>query len=306
MFYIQINPQSLVLQSENHQVEILPFGAILNQFSIKKQYDSWINVIAAFADENQARSQITNGFRSAKLSPFACRLNESRYVFEKTEYVCKKYVLNGHTIHGLMYNFDFSIQNHGADEQSAWVELLANYTQDNLGFPFEYQLFVKYILDTTGLTIETTATNTGKRAMPLADGWHPYFTLGGKVDDWYLQINSTQMIEFDENLLPTGKMLPESRFQTAESLQNVFLDNSFVLNNQTDVSCILQNDDFILQIFAQQNYPYLQIYIPPERDCVAIENLSGAPDCFNNGLGLTILQAAESKTFITKYTLNVK
>lgn len=305
MFNTQINPQSLVLQSETHQAEIFPFGAILNRFAVR-QNGEWRNVIAAFDDENQAHSQITNGFHSAKLSPFACRLNESRYVFENTEYVCEKHVLNGHAIHGLMYDFDFKLENYGADEQSAWIELLAHYSQENTGFPFEYQLLVKYILDETGLHIHTTATNTGSRALPIADGWHPYFTLGGKVDDWSLQINAKQMLEFDENLLPTGNTLPESRFQAAESLRGVELDNSFVLNNQTDVSCILQSDDLILQIWAQHNYPYLQIYIPPERDCVAIENLSGAPDCFNNGLGLTLLQAAESKTFCTQYVLHQK
>ncbi|QMT31025.1 aldose 1-epimerase [Alysiella filiformis] len=305
MFNIHINPQSLVLQSETHQAEIFLFGAILNRFAVR-QNGEWRNIIAAFSDENQARHQIINGFRSAKLSPFACRLNESRYVFENTEYVCEKHVLNGHAIHGLMYDFDFKLENHGTDEQSAWIELLAHYSQENAGFPFEYQLLVKYILDETGLHIHTTATNTGSRTLPIVDGWHPYFTLGGKVDDWSLQINANQMLEFDENLLPTGKMLPESRFQTAESLRGVELDNSFVLNNQTDVSCILQSDDLILQIWAQHNYPYLQIYIPPERDCVAIENLSGAPDCFNNGLGLTLLQAAESKTFYTKYVLHQK
>lgn len=305
MFNIQINPQSLVLQSETHQAEIFPFGAILNRFAVRQNGD-WRNVIAAFADENQARSQITNGFRSAKLSPFACRLNESRYVFENTEHICEKHVLNGHAIHGLMYDADFAVQNHGADEHGAWLELSADYANDNSGYPFSYQLNVKYILDNKGLQIETRVHNSGSRALPIADGWHPYFTLGGKVDDWALQINAQQMLEFDENLLPTGKMLPESRFQAAESLHGVELDNSFVLNNQDDVSCVLQSDDLILHIHALQNYPYLQIYIPPERDCVAIENLSGAPDCFNNGLGLIVLQADESKQFVARYELSVK
>lgn len=305
MFTIQVNTQSIVLQSEIHQVEVFPFGAILNRFAVRKNGE-WRNVVSAFDDENQARKDITNGFHSAKLSPFVCRLNHSCYSFENKEYLCEKHVLNGHAIHGLMYDVQFKLQNYGVDKNSACIELSTQYSQENSGFPFEYQLFVKYVLDKMGLQIHTTVKNVGNCAMPIADGWHPYFSLGGRVDDWTLQINAQQMLEFDKNLLPTGNMLPEHRFQIAESLHNVVLDNSFILNNQSDVSCILQNKDFILKIWAQQNYPYLQIYIPPERDCIAIENLSGAPDCFNNGLGLIILQANESKELITRYELTVQ
>lgn len=301
MFSITTTP-SILLQNDTHQVEIFPFGAILNRFSVRKNGE-WRNIVSGFCNEAQAKCDITNGFRSAKLSPFACRLNGSRYVFENQEYVCKKHVLNGFAIHGLMYDAEFSIENHGADHEKAWVALQTHYAADDAGFPFSYQLKVEYTLQNNGLIIKTTVQNQGKTAMPIADGWHPYFALGGSVDDWTLQINANQMLEFNENLLPTGKMLPENRFQAATTLRGVNLDNSFVLNNQSDVSCVLQNIDFTLNIHALHNYPYLQIYIPPERDSIAIENLSGAPDCFNNGLGLTVLAAGASETFATRYEL---
>ena len=34
---------------------------------------------------------------------------------------------------------------------------------------------------------------------------------------------------------------------------------------------------------------------------IAIENLSGAPDCFNNGLGLIKLNSGEEAVFETRY-----
>ena len=53
------------------------------------------------------------------------------------------------------------------------------------------------------------------------------------------------------------------------------------------------------------SYPYLQIYTPPGRDSIAVENLSGAPDCFNNKMGLHLLQPAHSQIFTVRYTVSV-
>ena len=74
----------------------------------------------------------------------------------------------------------------------------------------------------------------------------------------------------------------------------------------TQPICILQNDAFRLTITPDKNYPILQIYIPPQRQSIAIENLSGAPDNFNNGMGLLLLAPGDVKTFSTSYKADVK
>ena len=61
-----------------------------------------------------------------------------------------------------------------------------------------------------------------------------------------------------------------------------------------------------LDIYAEQNYPYLQMYTPPHRNSIAIENLSGTPDCFNNGMGLMELAPGESARFVTRYKISAK
>ena len=40
-------------------------------------------------------------------------------------------------------------------------------------------------------------------------------------------------------------------------------------------------------------------------ETIALENLSGAPDCFNNGIGLTILPPGGEKRFTARYRLDV-
>jgi aldose 1-epimerase len=58
-----------------------------------------------------------------------------------------------------------------------------------------------------------------------------------------------------------------------------------------------------LEIIPARSYPYLQIYTPPHRKSIAIENLSSAPDAFNNGMGLVTLAPGESADFTTTYKL---
>jgi aldose 1-epimerase len=51
-------------------------------------------------------------------------------------------------------------------------------------------------------------------------------------------------------------------------------------------------------------YPFIQLYIPDNRKTIAIENLSSAPDAFNNGIGLIHLEPKELKYFQTKFMVS--
>jgi len=56
-----------------------------------------------------------------------------------------------------------------------------------------------------------------------------------------------------------------------------------------------------LSIFTNSRYPYIQIYTPPHRKSIAIENLSAAPNAFNNKIGLLMLQPRHTQTFTVHY-----
>jgi aldose 1-epimerase len=65
--------------------------------------------------------------------------------------------------------------------------------------------------------------------------------------------------------------------------------------------CTIENPMYKIIVTPISNYPYLQLYTPPDRKSIAIENLSGAPDCFNNKMGLQTLQPQENILFETTY-----
>ena len=287
----------------NTFVEIYNFGALLNKFT-SQHHGHVINIIDGFASPAEAAEKLTVFFKSAKLSPFACRVNNSKYNFGENDYLLSKFALRGYAIHGLVYDAVFNIAAQHSNEQEASVKL--SYVYDNAmeGFPFRYQCEVEYTLSAANtLTIITIVTNLDEKLMPVVDGWHPYFTLGDSINDYQVEFQSKEMLEFDENLIPTGKLTPYNSFHSLRNFGPNELDNCFTLNfAECKPMCVIRHPQKKVQIefHPTGSYPYLQIYTPEHRKSIAIENLSAAPDAFNNSMGLKVLEPGEVATFTTK------
>jgi aldose 1-epimerase len=287
------------------EAEIYSFGALLNKFSVPVNSEI-VNVIDGFTAPADAKENITNGFKSTKLSPFVCRLTKGQYNFNGAPYKIDKFYMGDSAIHGLLFDQPFTVKEKAADNEKAFVVLSYQYSKTNEGFPFPFEIEVVYTLtEGNKLTLTTKVTNTGNADMPLSDGWHPYFTLGSSVDDLMIQFNSKHMIEFDDTLVPTGNYLPYDHFNELKKFGNTFLDNCFELNETGGIACTLKNAGTGLQlnIIPSNAYPYLQIYTPPHRKSIAIENLSSLPDAFNNGAGLIIAKPNETYIFETTYQI---
>lgn len=297
----------VILQDDatNTQVVLLPnCGAILQSFSIQKNSNT-INVIEGYESQEDFRVNCeAKGFRSCKLSPFACRLNNATYNFEEKKYTIRKFLLGSSAIHGLLYNEVFTIADTWANNTSAGVTLTHTYTSSDDGYPFLFTCTVTYILTQhNNLQIITSIINNDNKNMPVQDGWHPYFTFGNSIDELELKFNSESIVEFDAALIPTRKLTSYNTFTNFKKIENTFFDNCFVLKNNNNVACVIKDEKQKIQveIFADKNYPYLQVYTPPHRQSIAVENLSAAPDAFNNSMGLKILQPKQQIEFKASY-----
>ncbi len=196
------------------EAEVYAFGALLNGFSIATAANKK-NVIDGFVSPQDAVENITNGFKSAKLSPFVCRMKNGEYVHQGTAHKIKKHYLGGSAIHGLLYDATFTIKDSGADDAEAYVTLAYGYNKKEEGFPFAFSTEVSYVLGAKNkLTVITKVTNTGVYEMPLSDGWHPYFCLGETVNELKVEVNSKEMIEFTEELIPSGNKIPYDTFSS--------------------------------------------------------------------------------------------
>lgn len=294
--------------STQTSVEIIPScGAILHAFTVLHN-NSLLNVIDHYdSAEDFAGNVTTKGFKSCKLSPFACRINNATYQFGEKEYTIEKYLLNESALHGLLYDAEFAVTDQYADEASAGVALKYSYPGSDKGYPFHYDCVVAYHLKKDNeLTIVTEIINKDKGLIPIQDGWHPYFTLGGKIDDLQLEFQSKEILVFNDALIPTGELLPYQEFGSLRKIGDTSFDNCFTVNfAECQPLCVLRDAEKKVQIeiHPDKHYPYLQIYTPPHRNSIAIENLSAAPDAFNNKMGLITLQPGENIIFTTTYKI---
>ncbi|MEP7279007.1 MAG: aldose 1-epimerase [Bacteroidota bacterium] len=290
------------------QVIILPeYGAMLHAFIIDTANGSQ-NIIDNYSSAEEIKKELATSFKSSKLSPFACRIPGGRYQYEGQEFELENKFTDGTAIHGLLYNKVFKKTESFSDEQKACVAFTYQYKEEDNGYPFYYSCGIRYtLLPQQTLQVQTTIINLDDLPIPMTDGWHPYFSLGGKVNDWLLYFGADTMVEFNDKLVPTGKLLRYDVFNTARAVGDTQLDNCFLLNGREGYpACTLRNEAAGLQVnlFPDASYPYLQIYIPPHRKSIAIENLSAAPNAFNNNMGLLMMQPRHTHTFTVHYQVS--
>jgi aldose 1-epimerase len=290
-------------------VEVIPdAGGILNAFTVQHDGRS-VNLVEGYHNMQDWNENKTKGFRSAKMSPYVCRVSESTYAWEGKSYHLNKFMLNGIAIHGILYDAGFHVVERLSSQDHAEVELKYAYKGEEPGYPFAYDCLIKYRLDKDNqLTISTLIHNHDQRPIPVCDGWHPYFTFGGSVNGLTLKVATDAMLEYDEAIIPTGHTLPVEGFREGLVIGDRHFDNGYVLDPGSAQPRAVLSDPasgLSIEFHPDAHYPYLQVYTPPHRNSVAIENLSAAPDAFNNGMGLVTLKPNESRVFSTKLKVNV-
>jgi len=306
---VRSRPYIKLHNAEDFHVTIIPsLGAMLHAMEVPLNGSS-LNLIDSYDDAEISEEAIATSFKGVKLSPWPCRIADGKYKFDKKDFTISKRFKDGSALHGLLFDQPFQYVDEYATEDTAWVLLRNGYEGTDPGYPYIYQCDVKYALHPGRLLeIETTIHNLSEGEIPIADGWHPYFQLGGKVDDWEIHFPAMSMVEFSERLIPTGMLVPYSKFNEPRKIGSTNLDNCFFLKiHEFKPVCTLSNpaNNVSVHFFTNPGYSYLQLFIPPSRKSIAIENLSGAPDCFNNHMGLTRLPPGAGRTFRVFYQVEV-
>jgi aldose 1-epimerase len=302
--------EKIILKNDitNNYAVILPkCSAMLHEFTIDLDGQP-INVIDSYQSMEEFENELKEkGFKGCKLSPFVCRMNNSTYTFGEEEYTIQKSMPAKHALHGLLYDKSFTITAETANELNASITMKYEYRAEDQGYPFNYDCIVTWQLEPENkLTVITECVNKDEGLIPMQDGWHPYFTLGESINDLQLEFQSLKMVEFNKDLIPTNNLVDYKKFSSIEKIGDTFLDNCFTLDEQEcQPLCVLRNAEknIEVQFFPDESYPYLQIYTPPHRKSIAIENISGAPDAFNNGMGFITLESGQSSIFSTTYKI---
>ncbi|MGC8543129.1 MAG: aldose 1-epimerase [Vulcanisaeta sp.] len=219
----------------------------------------------------------------AIMIPFANRVKGGEYEFEGVRYSLLKNE-EGHAIHGLVLNEEWDITS--ISEDYAVFKHVLNHP----GYPTELTSIIKYILNGDSLDVKITIRNTGFRNAPLVVGAHPYFIVSG---DWRVRVQGDMQMCEAINKIPTGKLIP---FNLNDTVRREF-DDCFLISGD-----IMLESQYSAVEVVRHDMPYVQIFTGVT-NAVAIEPMSGAPDAYHNGMGLTIIRPGEEKSF--SFTIRV-
>lgn len=284
---------------------VLPeLGGMLRSLYLRKN-DEWFSILWTSEDSGVFKTNHIVAYSGSKLSPFPNRINGGHYTFKhkKLQLPCNEPSFP-HALHGLVYNEEFQIESN-----PELLKLTFNYDGETEGYPFPYLLTIRYSLQKNGITITTEVSNIGNTIMPVGDGWHPYFALGGKVDDWILTLPGNKYYPIDEKYIPTLKTA-DFQHDGNTIIGDIELNYCFeIAQNEANVGVTRISDPNtgleveIWQKSGISQYNYVQYYIPKERNCIAVEPMTCIPNAFNNGIGLITLAPGESQNWTFGITI---
>ena len=207
------------------------------------------------------------GMMGDVLFPFPGRIKESKYEFDGKNYQLDgAFKKDGHSIHGFVTDKEWEVE----ERQENFVRLSYKITKEEYeknGYPFSLKIEIRYSLGDKGIKVETNITNTGEEKAPFGLGFHPYFTAGtDRVDNISLKIDAKKLVEFDDNLFPTGKMIElsgqELDYNQEKNIGDKIIDNCFTELNYIDGICRTEISSKAGKniIWQDEGFDYLQMY----------------------------------------------
>lgn len=280
------------------------YGATLNQLVLQGPDKVSHKLLCENVNYDHLITEGKQVFKGSKLFPFPNRIDSGNYKFGEEKFQLPiNFPGEGHAIHGLVLEEKFNVSNVDLTKEHGIVELDYKYNQAQ-GYPFKFSLQIIFKLSESGFSCKTVVKNEDTRKIPVGDGWHPYFKTGSMADDLYICIPSQEEIEVNERKIPTGKTKRGNDFCELKKISDLNFDTCFRLFEDHDrsiVKLVDKDKNIRMNLWMDcgiDKYQYVQVYIPPARDCIAIEPMTCIPDAFNNGIGLIVIDPGETNSFL--------
>jgi aldose 1-epimerase len=234
------------------------------------------------------------------LIPWPNRVRDGRYVFDGSEHRLELSEPElGNALHGLVVHSRWQGVRTSARSVSLSCEL-----HPRAGYPFALALSISYELASGGIAMTLHATNVGTGRAPFGAGLHPYLIPGtSHVDDMLVEIPADTHVPVDERLLPTGSATPvdgtELDFRRPRRLGELRLDACFgdLRRSPAGVARVRLGTHAgagRLTVWMDERFRFVQVFTADA--AIAVEPMTCAPDAFNSGEGLVVLEPGASFT----------
>lgn len=237
-----------------------------------------------------------------QLVPWPNRIAGARYTFGGIEHrLPVTEPATGNAIHGLDRRVPWD-----CIEEETDAVTLAHEIAPQEGYPFALRLTVRWSLGPDGLRAEHEARNVGEHPAPFGLGVHPYVDLhGSALDPVRLRLPVQRYLVTDERGIPVRSRPVEGTemdFRTGRALGATRLDTPFagVQRNgdgRGEVVLGVPGRPAVV-LWADAAFDYLQVFTPQDvaggGPAIAVEPMTCAPDAFNSGDGLLVLEPGQT------------
>lgn len=231
------------------------------------------------------------------LVPWPNRIRGGKYSFQGTDYqLALTEPAARNAIHGLGRWARWTEVRHTHDS----VTLLLDIVPQN-GYPFEIRATVTYALhEEHGLEVTLGAQNLGRVRAPFGAGSHPYLsTRGHALADTRLQLPARELLVVDDKQVPVGVRHvagSDKDFRRGRRLRALRMDDGFtgLITSHGRGAAEVRTPDGGAQLWFDETFRFLQVFtldaLTRNRPGIAIEPMTCAPNAFNTGAGLIVLE----------------
>ena len=250
--------------------------------------------------EGYETGEMCSGGRGQVLMPWPNRIRDGSYAFAGARMQLPlSEVANHNAIHGLVRWARWTVRAHDSDRVVMEHDL-----HPQPGYPFSLKLSIEYALTNDGLRVHATAQNPASVACPFGAGMHPYLTAGVvPIDDLVLEAPGRIHLRADERGIPVAREPVDGTtldLRRPKAIGSAKLDDCFTnLERDPDGRAWVHLRDADGQrsasLWVDSAYDYLMLFTGDTlsaraRHGVAVEPMTCAPDAFNSGDGLIILE----------------
>ncbi len=273
----------------------------------------WFHLIDSPPDLDTLEQRPT-AFGNPILFPFPNRIRSGKWEFEGKTYQFDKQPNSPTTIHGLLLNRPYKVDEHVVSKNGARLVCSLN-SQDfpdiSRQYPFPFKIEITYTIEDAVLTMDVVIKNTGKSNMPMGFGIHPYFRVGitAKTDasKAVITVPAHKYWELDDVLVPTGiqkDVTGTLGLRNGQPFSELKLDHVFTDVQLVDgVSrCTIENKDtgYGMVMESDAQFRELVVYTPPGRDAICFEPYTCPTNAINleaNGIPAGVIVLAPDETF---------
>jgi aldose 1-epimerase len=229
------------------------------------------------------------------MAPWANRLDEQAFYANGRKYAFNMELGNvkgARPIHGFLgAASQWEVLEARSDGTSAWVTSRLEFFRHPswmAQFPFAHTIEMTHRLQDGALEIAASLHNLSADPLPVAIGFHPYFTLSDAPrDEWTIALAARTEWALSPDKIPTGELRPvEQRFPDPRAarlgdhdLDHVFAD--LVRDASGGAVMSVAGKRQKLEVIFGRNYRAAVVYAPKGRDFICFEPMAGITDALN-------------------------